>query len=127
MNLSAYFDQTEGLGVLATADSKGQVNAAIYARPHFFDEETVAFIMADRQSHANLASNPHAAYLFRESGAKHAGKRLYLTKLREEADSPLIETLRRGKHGMGARGKRFLVYFHIDKVRPLLGDPREEG
>ncbi len=127
MKLSVYFEQTEGLGVLATADAQGQVNAAIYSRPHFSDEETVAFIMADRLSHKNLESNPHAAYLFRESGTKHAGKRIYLTKLREEQDSPLIESLRRSKHGSGegSSGKKFLVYFHIDKVRPLVGDQRE--
>ena len=39
MNLSDYFDNTKGCGVLATADSAGKVNAAVYARPHFFDEK----------------------------------------------------------------------------------------
>ena len=32
MNLSDYFDNTKGYGVLATADSSGKVNAAVYAR-----------------------------------------------------------------------------------------------
>ncbi len=36
MNLSDYFDNTKGYGVLATADSSGKVDAAVYARPHFF-------------------------------------------------------------------------------------------
>lgn len=128
MKLSEYFEQNEGLGVLATADAEGRVNTAIYSRPHFIDEETVAFIMADRLSHANLDSNPHAAFLFRESGVKHAGKRLYLTRLREEQDSALIESMRRSKHGSGegSSGKKFLVYFHVDKVRPLVGGEREE-
>ena len=47
MNLSDYFDNTKGYGVLATADSTGKVNAAVYARPHFFDENTIAFIMRE--------------------------------------------------------------------------------
>ena len=34
-------------GVLSTAGAQGEVDAAIYARPHFVDQETVAFIMAD--------------------------------------------------------------------------------
>ena len=51
MNLSDYFDNTKGCGVLATADSDGKVNAAVYARPHFFDENTIAFII-QRAAHA---------------------------------------------------------------------------
>ncbi len=78
MNLSEYFAKAKGCGVLATADAEGKVGIAVYARPHFIEEETVAFIMADRLTHKNLESNPHAAYLFIESGEKYAGKRLYL-------------------------------------------------
>ena len=67
MNLREYFESVKGRGVLATADEDGKVDAAIYASPHFIDEETVAFIMRDRLTHHNLQSNPHAAYLFMES------------------------------------------------------------
>ena len=38
MNLHDYFENTTGTGVLATADSSGNVNAAIYARPHVMDD-----------------------------------------------------------------------------------------
>jgi len=68
MKLSEYFEKTRGTGVLATSDSSGQVDVAIYARPHFVSEQEIAFIMADRLSHRNLQSNPHAAYLFVERG-----------------------------------------------------------
>ncbi len=57
MNLGDYFDNTKGYGVIATADSEGKVNAAVYARPHFFDEKTIAFIMRERLTHANLQTN----------------------------------------------------------------------
>ena len=33
--LKAYFESTKGTGILATADSNGKVDAAIYSRPHF--------------------------------------------------------------------------------------------
>jgi len=59
MNLEKYFETATGVGVMATADSNGKVDAALYARPHVIDEETVAFIMADRKTHENLDSNPH--------------------------------------------------------------------
>lgn len=126
MDLKMYFEETSGFGVLATADADGRVDAAIYSRPHVIDETTVAFIMAEKLTHRNLTTNPHAVYLFRESRPGYLGKRLYLTKLKEEQDSPLIEQLRRKKHAMEDESNhtRFLVYFHIDKIRPLTGsDP----
>ena len=39
MNLSDYFENTTGTGVLATADSNGNVDVAIYARPHVIDKK----------------------------------------------------------------------------------------
>ena len=51
MDLAEYFESTKGFGVLATANAEGEVDVAVYARPHVLDEETVAFIMADRMSH----------------------------------------------------------------------------
>ncbi len=47
MNLKTYFDETKGLGVLSTADGKGRVNAAVYARPHMMEDGGLAFIMRD--------------------------------------------------------------------------------
>ena len=63
MQLNEYFEKKTGKSVLATSDDKGIVNVAIYSRPHFMNEETIAFIMADRLTHNNLRANPHAAYL----------------------------------------------------------------
>ena len=54
MTLEEYFDNAKGYGVLATADSAGKVNAAVYARPHVMDEKTVAFIIKTR---ATLTGN----------------------------------------------------------------------
>ena len=67
MDLKQYFKETEGTGVLATSDVMGNVDAAIYARPHFMEDGTVALIMKDRLSHANLQSNPRATFLFTEN------------------------------------------------------------
>jgi hypothetical protein len=123
MKLSDYFDNRKGYGVLATADSEGKVNAAVYARPHFFDETTVAFIMRERLTHANLQTNPHATYLFIESGPGYAGKRLYLAKLREETNDELIATIcRRCDYSAFAEQlTRHVVFFTVDKVLPLIG------
>jgi hypothetical protein len=124
MTLQEYFEHTKGLGVLATADHEGRVNAAIYARPHVMDEETVAFIMPERLTHHNLQSNPHAAYLFIDNAPGYKGKRLHLTKIREEEDTELLHSLRRRVYDPELEekeGQRYLVFFKIDKVLPLIG------
>jgi len=122
MMLKEYFDNAKGYGVLATADAAGKVNAAVYARPHVMDEKTVAFIMAERLTHENLKSNPSAAYLFMESGGGWVGKRLYLKKLKEEQNEGLIQEICRKCDYSGYDVKnRFIVYFSVENVLPLIG------
>ena len=123
MNLDDYFDNTKGYGVLATADSSGRVNAAVYARPHFFDDDTIAFIMRERLTHTNLKINPHATYLFIQSGQGYSGKRLYLTKQREEINDELVASIcRKCDYTMFTEQlTRHVVFFKIDKVLPLIG------
>jgi len=122
MKLKAYFDETKGMGVLSTADDQGRVNAAVYARPHFMDDGSPAFIMRDRLSHHNLQSNPHAAYLFREEAPGYRGVRLHLTKTHEENGTPLVKELcRRCRIDDKPDAVRYLVVFKIDKELPLIG------
>lgn len=124
MQLQNYFEREKGLGVLATADKTGKVGIAVYARPHILEDGTLAFIMADRLSHSNLQSNPQAAYLFKEDVPGYKGKRLFLTKIREEKDSELLNTLRKRTNSWEkkrAGESKFLVFFRIDQELPLVG------
>ncbi len=125
MDLHEYFEKTKGVGVLATADSSGKVDAAIYARPHVLEDGTLAFIMADRLTHHNLLSNPHAAYLFVETGSISEGHRFFLKKIFEEKNSERMKTMRRSclcNQEKDADGQdRFLVIFRIEKKLPLVG------
>ena len=125
MGLREYFERARGVGVLATADANGKVNVALYARPHFLDpndEATLAFIMSDRVSHANVQANPQAAYLFVEAGEDYVGKRLTLTMVREETDIEKIRSIRRRRVSpLSEEGMKYLVYFRIDELRPLVG------
>jgi len=127
VNLKEYFESVKGTGVLATADGEGRVDTAIYAKPHFMDKETVAFIMAERLTHHNLQTNNHAAYLFKEDGSGYKGIRLFLTKLREEKDTELLYSIRSKRYAGGKEeGKpRFLVFFKVDKTLPLVGAGRD--
>ena len=121
MELKEYFENTEGRGILATADGDGKVDAAIYARPHFMDDGTIALIMRDRLSHHNLQSNTHACYMFIEKGPGYKGKRFFLTKVREEQDSELLQSLRSRQYIDEKDESKFLVFFKIDRELPLVG------
>jgi len=121
MDIREYFDSMNGRGILATADAKGLVGAAMYARPHVVDEQTVAFIMLDRLTRRNLQSNPHAAYLFMEEGGGYRGKRFFLTKLQIDRETAEIDEFCRRWYLSLNEKEEFLVYFRIDKVLPLIG------
>lgn len=125
MELGEYFEKSKGIGVLSTADSSGKVDSALYARPHVLEDGTIAFIMAERLTHHNLQSNPHAAYLFVETQGMYEGKRLFLKKISEEKNSERIKAMRRSclcNEEKESDGKdRYLVIFKIEKELPLVG------
>ena len=120
MKIRDYFKTAKGQGVLATADAQGKVDIALYALPHVIDDKTIAFIMTEKLTYKNLQSNPSAAYLFIEEEEKFKGQRLYLTKIKEEKDSPLLDSIRR-KAYPHLKGQEYLVYFRVDKILPLIG------
>jgi hypothetical protein len=124
MSLAEYFANIEGLGVLATSDSDGNVDIAVYSRPYIIDEKTIAFSMLERRSYSNIQSNPKAAYMFAEQGEGYAGKRLHLTKTGEEKDPERIRAIKQ-QHTRTREPEekiRHLVYFTVNKIRPLVGD-----
>lgn len=128
MDLREYFEKTKGRGILATADASGKVDVAIYSRPHFLEDGTAAFIMAERLTHENLKTNPWAAYIFMEAGEGYSGKRLYLKKLREEQNEQLVKELRRKTdHVPSGTDPRYIVYFKVEKVLPLKGSGETSG
>ena len=123
MELKKYFENNEGLGVLATAGGDGSVNLAVYARPNVMEDGSLVFIMRDRLTHKNIQSNPNATYLFKANGPGYKGKRLYLTKIREEENSLLINALSRRPYPAETdkEESKFLVYFKLERERPLIG------
>ncbi len=124
MDLTSYFENTKGVGVLATADCDGKANAAVYARPHILEDGAYAFIMRDRLTHHNLQSNPHAAYLFVEDGKGYKGRRFFLTKIHEEKNTERLYSLRRRSSSPEQENETealFLVIFKVDRELPLIG------
>lgn len=124
MDLAQYFTETIGTGVLSTADVQGHVDAAIYARPHVLPDGTLAFVMRERLTYSNITFNPHACYLFIESGGGYRGVRLFLKKLREDQDPQILALLTRSSLSPEedqAKGPKHVVYFSVEKTLPLIG------
>ena len=125
MDLYEYFKNTKGIGILATSDGDGIVDMAVYAKPEIVGDLTIAFVMKERLSHQNLKTNLHAAYMFIEKDGEYTGKRLYLTKLREETNTTIIEEYIKKQPYIAEKGddsNKYIVYFHVDNIWPLVGD-----
>jgi hypothetical protein len=79
---------------LATSDSAGAVEAAVYAKPHFIDEENVPY-HGDKLTH-NIQQNPRAAYLFKEPAKSMENACTGHT--REVKDPQAVAEMRRKKY-----------------------------
>jgi len=122
MNLHNYFEGKSGFGVISTSNNQGEVNSAVYAKPHIINSNTIAFIMRDRLTRKNVNENPQANYMFIEHKEGFNGVRLNLTMLEESQDQEQIQAMsRRSYAGDSDDTKRFLVTFTVDKALMLIG------
>ena len=122
MNLHDYFNEKSGFGVISTSNRSGEVNSAVYAKPHVIDGNTIAFIMRDRLTHSNILQNPQAHYMFIEHNHGFNGVRLSLTMLEESQDQEQIQALsRRPSASNGDDEARFLVTFTVTRTLMLVG------
>ncbi len=121
LNLEEYFESTQGTGVMASSDSEGRVNIAIYARPRILEDGRIALILANRLTLKNLRENPYAAYLFLENGPGYKGLRLYLRKVGEDNDKEKVKAMLRDPMHKRADEDLTVVYFEIEKVLSLVG------
>ena len=129
MNLSDYFENNDGTGILATCDPDHNVDQAVYSKPFIVDETTIAFVMKERLSHQNLKSHLMASYLFLEEGPGYNGIRLSLTMQRQDKNRSLIEALRKKQPCMYPKeddSDKFLVFFKVNRIRPLTDDTSPE-
>jgi hypothetical protein len=126
MNLDSYFENVLGVGILATSDASGNVDAAIYAKPCVIDEKIIAFSILEYTSYSNVMANPNACFLFMEKGEGFKGYRFYIKQKGEETDPDNIKMLKKTHNlmDMPTDQKRHLVYFKINHIRPLIDDKK---
>jgi hypothetical protein len=113
-----------GRGVIATADTVGVVNTAIYATPHIIDEETLAWGMTEGRTYGNLRSNPRAAYLYMAPSRGFSGWRLTLELKEFKDDGDLLEKIRENTaklvSSQAGAAVKHVAYFKVVEVRPLV-------
>ncbi len=123
MKLSELFQQP-GFGVMATATRDGNVNTAVYARPHLLDETTLVWGMTDRRTFRNISQNPRASYLFRAGAAAFSGVRLTLELIKSEEDGEMLTLIKRNADSVVGPGTGAVVthavWFKVVEVRPLV-------
>lgn len=127
--LMALFNKRPRIGTLSTANSRGEVNAAVFGSPQMVDENTVVMGIGKNRSLLNLKENPKAVFLVMEPGktlAEWKGARVYLEVIDiEEAGGffdMIKDSIAKAAGKQAAAMIRAAVRFRITEVRPLV-DP----
>jgi len=119
--------QSEGRSnVLATTDTAGKVNLAVFGSLALADDETVVVMVGDNRTYANLQANPLASLLVTlhgKTGMQQEGCRVYLKVRSMEDGGKMFDEIKgkvRAKVGDAAEMLKHLVWFDIEEVRPIL-------
>lgn len=122
-----FFNKRPRNCLLCTADSKGEVDVAVYGTPRMIDEKTVVLGSGNKRSLQNLRENPRAAILVTEPGEivhDSKGVRVYLKVTAIETEGALYDEIkeevekRAGKSS--ADNLKAAVVFTVTEVRPLI-------
>ena len=121
------FNRKTRIGPLATADTSGAVNAAVFGSPRMIDEDTVVMAIGDNRSYQYLQSNPNAAFIVIEPGdapMTWKGARLYLEVDAMDRYGELVdsfrENIRRLAGDQSANAIVAAIRFKVTDVRPLM-------
>lgn len=121
------FNRDTRIGALATANSNGDVNAAVFGSPRMIDEDTIIMAIGDNRSFEYLQENPKASFIVIEPGQSPAtwkGIRLYLEvdtfeRYGEVLDS-FRENIRKVAGNRSADAIKAAIRFKVVDVRPLI-------
>lgn len=121
------FNKESRIGVMATANKNGDVNAAVFGSPRMIDEETVIMAIGENRSFKYLQENPKASFIVVEPGESPAtwkGVRIYLKMDSYERYGEVLdsfrENIRKVAGDRSADAIKAAIRFKVVDVRPLI-------
>jgi len=126
-DLMKMFNKYPRIGVLATSNKTGDVNAAVFGSPRMVDENTVVMGIGQNRSFRNLQRNPKAVFIVMEPGATvmdWKGARVYLEAVDMETEGAFYDEIIKGiAHAGGQKAADMIhaaIRFRITEVRPIV-------
>jgi hypothetical protein len=125
--LMEYFNRSDRIGMLSTADKEGMVDTAVFGSPRMIDAKTVVMGLGKNRTLENLRQNPHAVFMIIEPGKTvmdWKGIRVYM-QVRDLATSgELLETFKAEMAKIVGREAADMVHatvtFEVQELRPLI-------
>ena len=91
------FNRESRIGALATSNTRGDVNTAVFGSPRMINEDTIIMAIGDNRSFQYLQENPKASFIVVEPGespTQGKGARLYLEMESFERYGELLDSFR---------------------------------
>jgi hypothetical protein len=125
--LMALFNKHSRIGILATSNKLGDVNAAVFGSPQMIDENTVVMGIGQNRSFRNLQRNPKAVFIVVEPGESAAdwrGARVYLEAAEMETGGDFFDQIKRNIAKAAGREAADMIHaairFKITQVRAII-------
>jgi hypothetical protein len=125
--LMSIFNKRPRIGTLSTANTRGEVNVAVFGSPQMIDENTVVMGIGENRSFSNLRENPRAVFMVVEPGGTimdWKGARVYLEALDIETGGgfydQIVENIEKAAGKAAAKMIHAAVRFKITDVRPIV-------
>ena len=121
------FNKRPRIGSLSTANSKGEVNVAVFGSPQMIDENTVVMGIGRNRSFRNLKENPKAVFMVVEPGETlmdWKGVRVYLEAMDIETGGGFYEQIKENISQAAGKAAGAMIHaavrFRIVEVRPIV-------
>ena len=125
--LMALFNKQPRIGVLATSNKLGDVNAAVFGSPRMIDENTVVMGIGQNRSFRNLERNPKAVFVVVEPGESAAdwkGARVYLEATEMETGGPFFDQIKQNIANVSGQRTADMLHaairFKITEIRAII-------
>jgi len=125
--LMTLFNKRPRIGALATANTIGDVNVAVFGSPQMIDENTVIMGIGENRSFRNLQRNPKAVFIVMEPGETvmdWKGARVYLEAIDLETSGSFYDQLKQNiAKAVGQQAADMIhaaIRFRITDVRPIV-------